>query len=148
MHFGIYSPHFEKRTLVYSFGSSHPCWDLITLYFTCNLITLFPGQIALYLTYFHCFISSWFHFWYYGPAFFICVPTRWCDSLFYLFGENLIFLKNIWSHHLFLFYFLKGKQKKKDNPKCVSLFGKDSLWKTKVMYRDQVTYLEGTVKKP
>ena len=32
-----------------------------------------------------------------------------------------------WSCHLFLFYFLKGKQNKKENPKCDSLFGKSGL---------------------
>ena len=36
---------------------------------------------------------------------------------FYLFGDNLIFLKKTWSHHLFLFYFFKRKQNKKENPK-------------------------------
>ena len=45
----------------------------------------------------------------------------------------MIFLKKTWSHHLFLFYFFfKEKQNKKENPKCDSLFGKNSLWKTKV----------------
>ena len=36
--------------------------------------------------------------------------------------------------------FLKRKQNKKENSKCDSLFGKDSLWKTKVESGDQVTY--------
>ena len=39
------------------------------------------------------------------------------ELAFNLFGENLIFLKNTWSTcHSFLFYFLKGKQNKKENP--------------------------------
>ena len=39
-------------------------------------------------------------------------------SFFYLFGENLIFFffLKTWSRHLFLFYFLKGKQNKKEKP--------------------------------
>ena len=50
-----------------------------------------------------------------------------------------------WSRHLFLFYFLKVKQNKKENSKCDSLFGKGSLWKTK--YGFELGYLlEGTVK--
>ena len=43
-------------------------------------------------------------------------------------------------------FFLKEKQNKKENPKCDSLFGKDSLWKTKVNSEGQVTYWEGMVK--
>ena len=47
---------------------------------------------------------------------------------FNLFGENLIFLKNTWSTcHSFLFYFLKGKQNKKENAQCDSLFEKDDM---------------------
>ena len=35
-----------------------------------------------------------------------------------------------WSRHLFLIYFLKGKQNKKENPKYDSLFWKKGdLWK-------------------
>ena len=40
-------------------------------------------------------------------------PTRWRAQFLF---EKLIFidyLKMTWSHHLFLFYFLKGKQNKK-----------------------------------
>ena len=47
--------------------------------------------------------------------------------------EKLWFLfikKMTWSRYLFLFYFLKGKQNKKENPKCDSLFGKGDLRKT------------------
>ena len=51
-----------------------------------------------------------------------------------------------WSRHLFLFYFLKGKQNKKENPKCDSLLGKGGLWKTKSGLKGHVTYWEGTVK--
>ena len=51
-----------------------------------------------------------------------------------------------WSRDLFLFYFSKKKQNKKENPKCDSLFGKDSLWKNKSGFKGQVTYWEGTVK--
>ena len=55
---------------------------------------------------------------------------------FYLFGENLIFFfffieKDLESPLIFVL-FLKGKQNKKETPKCNSLFGKDSMWKTKV----------------
>ena len=41
--------------------------------------------------------------------------------------------------------FLKRKQNKKENPKCDSLFGKNSLWKTKVKFEGQITYWEGTM---
>ena len=60
----------------------------------------------------------------------------------------LIFVEKTWSRHLILFYLFKGKQNKKENPKCGFLFGKDSLWKTKVRSGGRVTYWEGTVKRP
>ena len=49
--------------------------------------------------------------------------------VFYLFGENLIlvFGKDLGSPLIFVLFFLKGKQNKKENPKCDFLFGKDSL---------------------
>ena len=42
-------------------------------------------------------------------------------------------------------FFLKGKQNKKENLKCDSLFRKDNLWKTKIGSEDQITYWEGMV---
>ena len=57
-------------------------------------------------------------------------PTRWRARFLF---EKLIFidyLKMTWSRHLFLFYFLKGKQNKKENPKCDSLFWKMRSMKT------------------
>ena len=65
--------------------------------------------------------------------------------VFHLFDENMIFRKDLESPLIFVL-FLKRKQNKKENPKCNSLFTKDSLWKTKVGYGGQVTYWEGTVK--
>ena len=49
-----------------------------------------------------------------------------------------------WSCHLFLFYFLKGKQNKKENPKCDFLFRKYGLCKTGSGFGGQITYWEGT----
>ena len=51
-----------------------------------------------------------------------------------------------WSRHLFLFYFLKGKQNKKQNPKCDSLFGKGDLRKTGSGSGVRLLIGEGTVK--
>ena len=51
-----------------------------------------------------------------------------------------------WSRHLFLFLFLKGKQNKKENPKCDSLFWKRWSTKNRIGFGGQVTYREGTVK--
>ena len=59
--------------------------------------------------------------------------------------KNMIFRKYLELSLIFVL-FLKGKQNKKENPKCDSLFGKDSLWKTKVNSEGQVTYWEGMVK--
>ena len=64
---------------------------------------------------------------------------------FNLFDENLIFRKD-WESPLIFVYFFKGKQHKKENPKCDSLFRKDSLRKTKPRFGGQVVYWEDTVK--
>ena len=58
---------------------------------------------------------------------------------FLLIEKNMIFRKDL-GVATYLFIFFKGKQNKKENPKCDSLFGKDSLWKTKVGFEGQVTY--------
>ena len=50
--------------------------------------------------------------------------------LFYL-VKNMIFKKDLESLLIFVL-FLKGKQNKKENPKCDFLFEKYGLWKTKV----------------
>ena len=42
--------------------------------------------------------------------------------------------------------FLKGKQNKKENPKCDSLFWKRWFAKNRIGLEGQVTYREGTVK--
>ena len=42
--------------------------------------------------------------------------------------------------------FLKGKQNKKENPKCNSLFWKRWFAKNRFEFEGQVTYQEGTVK--
>ena len=39
---------------------------------------------------------------------------------FIYFVKKNWFLEKSWSRHLFLFYFFKGKQNKKENPKCDS----------------------------
>ena len=45
-------------------------------------------------------------------------------ELDFYFKKDLIDKKMTRSRHLFLFYFLKGKQNEKENPKCDSLFWK------------------------
>ena len=64
-----------------------------------------------------------------GPCIFVrAFPLDGETRFFIYFGEKYdFFLENTWSRHLFL----KGKQNKKENPKCDSLFGKCGLWKTK-----------------
>ena len=49
----------------------------------------------------------------------------------FLFIEKYDFLaKYLESSIIFVLFFFKGKQNKKENPKCDSLLGKDSLWRT------------------
>ena len=81
------------------------------------------------------------------PAFCSMRSHLMAQLTFYLFSENMIFRKNLESPLIFCFIF-KGKQNKKENPKCDSLFGKDNLWKTKVESEGQVTYWEGIIKRP
>ena len=50
-----------------------------------------------------------------------------------------------WSRHLFLFYFKKGKQNKKENLKCDSLFWKRWSVKNRIELGGQAIYWEGTV---
>ena len=52
----------------------------------------------------------------------------------------LFYFVKIW------FFFFKEKQNKKENSKCDSLFGKDSMWQTKYKFEGQVTYREGMIK--
>ena len=54
-------------------------------------------------------------------------------------------LENDLKSPLIFVLFLKGKQNNKENPKCDSLFGKDSPWETKYGF-GQVTYRECMVK--
>ena len=55
------------------------------------------------------------------PYFAQCVPIRWRNSLFILFGEILIFRKRLGVATYFCFIFLREKQNKKEkNPKCDS----------------------------
>ena len=62
------------------------------------------------------------------PYFVWCVPTQMWTR--FLFEKDLFFRK--WLRVATYFcLFLNGKQNKKENPKCDSLFGKDGLWKTK-----------------
>ena len=68
---------------------------------------------------------------------------------FYLKNDFNYLRKLTWSHHLFLFYYFflkKGKQNKKENPKCNSLFWKRWSVKNKIGLGGQVTYWEGTVR--
>ena len=66
------------------------------------------------------------------PRFLYVFPLDGVTRFFYLFGENLIFRKRLGVTTYFCFIFFKRKQNKKENLKCDSLIGKDSLWKTKV----------------
>ena len=73
-----------------------------------------------------------------------CVSTRWWTR--FLFVKKKLFFRKDLELPLIFVLFLKGKQNKKENLKCDSLFGKDNMWKTKVRFGGQVTYWECTVK--
>ena len=60
------------------------------------------------------------------------------ELAFYL--KKIYFLENDLKSALIFVLFLKGKQNKKENSKCDSLFGKNGMWKTKSGFGGQVTY--------
>ena len=55
-------------------------------------------------------------------------------------------LENDLESSLIFVLFLKGKQNKKENPKCDSLFWKMWSVKKQIGLEGQVTYREGTIK--
>ena len=55
-------------------------------------------------------------------------------------------LKNDLESPLIFVLFLKGKQNKKENLKCDSLFWKRWYVKNRIKFEGQVTYREGTIK--
>ena len=63
------------------------------------------------------------------PHFCACAPTRWWTYFFI--WKRFYFLEKDLELPLIFVLFLKGKQNKKGNPKCDSLFGKYDMWKTK-----------------
>ena len=75
----------------------------------------------------------------------MCFPL---DGELDFYFEKLILLikKNDLESPLIFVLFLKGKQNKKENPKCDSLFWKRWSVKNRIMFGGQVTYREGTVK--
>ena len=75
----------------------------------------------------------------------MCFPL---DGELDFYFEKLILLikKNELESPLIFVLFLKGKQNKKENPKCDSLFWKRWSVKNRIGFRGQVTYWEGTVK--
>ena len=82
-----------------------------------------------------------------GPhSFARCVPTRW-QTRFFIYFVKKWFLEKILGVAAYFNFFLKGKQNKKENL-CDSLFGKNKSTKTEPRFGDQVTYWEGTVKRP
>ena len=74
------------------------------------------------------------------PHYHVCTSG---ELAFYL--KKIYFLENDLKSPFIFVLFLKGKQNKKENPKCDSLFGKNGMWKTKYGLGGQVTYWEGTV---
>ena len=63
-----------------------------------------------------------------------------------LFEKQFYLLENDLESPLIFVLFLKGKQNKKVNPKCDSLFYKMWYVKNRIGFGGQVTYREGTVK--
>ena len=59
---------------------------------------------------------------------------------------DLLIMKNDLESPLIFVLFLKGKQNKKENPKCDSLCWKRWSVKNRIRFGGQVTYREGTVK--
>ena len=58
----------------------------------------------------------------------------------------ILFLENDLESSLIFVLFLNGKQNKKENPKCDSLFWKKWSIKNRIEFESQVIYRESTVK--
>ena len=70
--------------------------------------------------------------------------TRWLAR--FLFEKWFYLLENDLESPLIFVLFSKGKQNKKENPKCNSLFWKRWSMKNRIWLGGQVTYWEGTIK--
>ena len=66
--------------------------------------------------------------------------------IFYFIWWKIWFFRKYLESLLIFVLFLNGKQNKKENSKCDSLFRKGGLWKTKSGLEGQVIHREGTVK--
>ena len=78
------------------------------------------------------------------PAFRLIRFHSMASSIFVL--KMILFIKKNDLESLLIFVlFLKGKQNKKENPKCDSLFWKRWCMKNRIGLGGQVTYREGTV---
>ena len=80
------------------------------------------------------------------PYFAQRVPTRRRDSFFYLFGENVIFRKDLESPLIFVLFLRENKIRKK-TLSVTTYLEKMVCEKTKVGSGGQVTYWEGTIKR-
>ena len=109
-----------RMKILFKFLTQEPCNWNYKYYIKLSKVYVDP---AFRLMRFHLMASSHFLFW------------KW-----FIYQEND--LKSL----LIFALFFKGKQNKKENTKCDSLFGKDGLWKIGLGFRGQVTYWEGTVK--
>ena len=58
----------------------------------------------------------------------------------------ILFLENDLESSLIFVLFLNGKQNKKENPKCDSLFWKKWSIKNRIEFESQVIYRESTIK--
>ena len=67
-------------------------------------------------------------------------------SSIFILKNGFIYLENDLDSPLIFVLFLKGKQNKKENLKCNSLFWKKWSVKNRIGLGGQVTYQEGTVK--
>ena len=83
-------------------------------------------------------LKQWYQFFIYllftriplwTPHFGSCISTRWRAR--FLFEKWFIDYENDVKSPLIFVLFLKGKQNKKENPECDSLFEKGGLWKTR-----------------
>ena len=90
----------------------------------CHICLILSSSLTLQLTQWSC------HF--VDLVFLLMRFHSMAGSLFIFEKNGFIVQKMTWSHHLFLFYFFKGKQNEKENPKCDSLFGKDRYMKNRV----------------
>ena len=114
------------------------------LYMKKKCIYIYIGFIYSWSFYIEIKKRSYIYLW--TPYFHTVRSYSMTRFIFYFIWWKIWFFRKYLESLLIFVLFLNGKQNKKENSKCDSLFRKGGLWKTKSGLEGQVIHREGTVK--